>query len=233
MAKDNQFNGNQQGFSAENDTNGSAKDNSRAVSPVSRTQKIVVIAFLSAISFIFYYLIAIPLPFFPTFLKLQISDIGAVIGGLMYGPIVGSIIVVVKILLKIVFDFGSSVGVGELSDLFLGLAFMLPPSLIYKKYKSNKAIIISLCISAVLSTVIAIFTNYFFIIPLYVNVYLGGWDVLINMVIAFYPSITVETFYNFYIPFAVIPFNLLRGIVCGVATYFLFKGLKSFDKKLF
>lgn len=205
----------------------------RGEQPVSKTKKIVIIAFLSAISFILYYLIAFPIPFFPTFLKLQVSDIGALIGGLMYGPIVGSAIVVVKILLKIIFDFGSSVGVGELSDLFLGLAFALPPSIIYKKFKSNKSLIIALVISVVLSTAIAIFTNVFLIIPLYVNVYLGSWDILINMVIGFYPSITAETFYNFYIPFAVIPFNLLRGTICALIVYFLFKGLKSFDKKLF
>lgn len=192
----------------------------------SRTSRLVKIAFLVGISAILYMYFSFPLPFFPSFLKLQISDVGAIIGGLMYGPVVSVVIVVIKVLLKVVFDFGATMGVGEFCDIFLGIAFALPPSIIYLKFKTNKGLVFGLAIGVIASVLVAMAVNYLFIVPMYVKV-VGGWDVLASMIAGLFPNVTKDTFYQYYIPFAVIPFNFLRGVICALVSFLVYKGLKG------
>jgi len=61
-----------------------------------KTRTLVMMAILSTISFILMY-IEMPIPgIFPDFLKIDISDIPAILGGMSFSPIVGVGIVVVK-----------------------------------------------------------------------------------------------------------------------------------------
>ena len=70
------------------------------------------VAIFSAISIVLYF-IKFPLPFlFPDFLDIQFSNLPAILGGLVMGPIGGVLIVVIRTLIKL--PFTSTAGVGEL-----------------------------------------------------------------------------------------------------------------------
>jgi hypothetical protein len=73
--------------------------------------------------------------------------------------------------------------------------------------------------------------NRFILVPFYVTAFFGGnWTPLVNMISALFPAATKETFYAFYIFFSVLPFNLLRGVICSLITFLLYKRLvKLFD----
>ena len=95
------------------------------------------VAIFSALSFILYLFPKFPLPFFPSFLEIQFSNLPAILGGFVLGPVGGCLIVIVRFVLKLVFGLSSTAGVGETADLLLGICVVLSSSLIYK-YNKNK-----------------------------------------------------------------------------------------------
>ena len=190
------------------------------------TEKLAITAILTAISFILYALVKFNLPFiFPAFLEIQFSDMPALLGGFAWGPGVGCAVVILRCVLKMIFGMSSTACVGELADILVGLAFVLPASLIYKKIKSKKGAIVSLLIGSLTAVVCSIFANWLILIPFFVKAY--GMGAIIGMVSSLYPGVTEDTFYNYYIPLATIPFNALRCFICSIITYFVYKPLSK------
>lgn len=183
---------------------------------------IAKLAIFSALSFVLYMFPKLQLPFFPFFLELNFSDIPALICGFVLGPLAAVIVIVVKILLKL--PFTGTVGVGELADLIIGMTFAVVPALIYKRHKTIKFALIGLIIGGIASTAIAILSNIYIIVPVYVLAfYEGDINNLINTCKPFAPSMTKENFFFQYSLFIILPFNLLRCTVAGILTFLLYK----------
>ena len=190
---------------------------------------------LAAISYVLYllphFLPIFKLPFFPPWLDLQISDLPALLGGFAINPLSAAMIVTVKCLLKL--PFTSTSCVGELADLCVGLAFVLPASFTYKKMHNKKGAIVGMLIGTVCATIVAVIANRFVLIPFYAMVYgngnaQAGMTVLVNAVSTLYKNATEDTFYNFYLWLAVVPFNLLRCFVSALVTFFVYKPLSKY-----
>lgn len=62
----------------------------------SKLNKLVKISVLGTIGFLLMF-IEIPIPIFPEFLKIDISDIPALVGGFALGPVAGILIEFMKI----------------------------------------------------------------------------------------------------------------------------------------
>ncbi len=183
-----------------------------------------VMAILTAVSYILYLFVKFPLPFlFPAFLDIQISEMPALLGGFALGPVQGAIIVIVKCLLKL--PFSSTACVGELGDMIIGIAFVVPASIIYHLHKCKKNAILGLIIGSVCAVLAALASNMWLLIPFYATAY--GMDAIIGMVASLYDGVTVETFMSYYLPLAVVPFNLLRTALCAVVAYFTYKPLSK------
>ena len=183
-----------------------------------------VMAILTAISYVLYMFVKFPIPFlFPSFLDMQISDLPALLGGFALGPTAGSIIIIVKCCLKM--PFTGTACVGELADIIIGIANVLPASLVYKYMKNRKGAIIGLVVGTFTAVVVSLFTNWLILIPFYANNF--GMAAVVGMMRALYPDITEATVYNYYLPLAVLPFNLLRCLVCAIVTYFTYKPLSK------
>lgn len=175
-------------------------------------------------------LLRVPLPFiFPSFLELNFSDIPSLIGTFALGPVAGSIIVVVKLLLKLLIQGTGSAFVGDLSDLFCGLMLVIPAGLIYKYHRTFKGALVALTVGTLCSTGISLITNRFIIIPAYVQVY--GFEAIIGMVSSLFPSITQENFYAYYLPLSCLPFNLLRCLIAAAVTLLSYKRISRLLNK--
>lgn len=190
-----------------------------------RVEYIVKIAMYSALAFVLYN-IKFPLPFmFPSFLDIQISEIPALIAGFSMGPISGCLVIIIKGLFKSAIT--STSFVGELTDVLLGICFVVPSSLIYNSKKNKKTALIGLVVGSLLLTVMAIIVNRFISVPLLIKVSEGGWEPLLNMASSLYNrDITKETFYKWYLGVGILPFNLLRCFIVSAVTYFLYPRLK-------
>lgn len=192
-------------------------------------RKIAKIAIFSAMAYVLY-LINVPLVFaFPSFLKLNLSDIPALIGGFSMGPVAGGIIVFIKILLKL--PFSNTLCVGELSDLINGLALTLVSSLIYKNHRTKKGAVVAMAVGSLVSIFTAIVCNLFIMIPLYLNAM--HWT--LEEIVAHCPkafNVTTSNFYLYYSLGAVLPFNVLRCLSCSLVTFFLYKSLTKLINKI-
>lgn len=193
---------------------------------------IAIMAILTAISFVLYAFVKFPLPFmFPAWLDIQFSDLPALLGGFALGPVAGCIIIVIKCCLKMPMTTTSCVG--ELADIIVGIAFVLPASLIYRKFKSKKGAIAGMGVGTACAVVCGVLANWVVLIPFYAKYmfgdgdYLAGLTVIVNFVSELYSGITVDNFYGYYLPLAVLPFNILRCAVCAVLTYFTYKPLSK------
>ncbi len=129
-----------------------------------RTRYIAVTAMLSAIATVLMY-IEIVVPFMPSFIKLDLSDLPSLIGSFAMGPVYGVVIAAVKNLLHLFFT--SSGGVGELSNFLLNAAFVLPAGLIYRFRKSKKGAIAGALTGAVVMAALSVPINYFIVYPFY------------------------------------------------------------------
>ncbi len=197
------------------------------------TAYITKIALLTAISFILYAFCKFNLPFmFPSFLEIQISDLPAIIGGFAFGPISGCIIIVLKCCLKMAMT--TTACVGEIMDILVGIAFVLPASIIYKLKKDKKHAVIGLAVGVAVATVVSIVCNYLIAIPFYVTAFFGGsWEPLLGMCKTLYPTITKDNFYAIYLFGGVLPFNVLRLLIVSALTFLLYKKLSVILKKEF
>ena len=186
-----------------------------------RVLQITIVANLTALAYLLYY-IKFPLPFiFPSFLDIQLSNLPAIIGGFALGPIAGGAIVVIRTSLKLLST--STAGVGELVDLIIGLSTVLTSSVIYMKMKTKKGAIIAMVFGMLAWILASVLTNWLFAFDAYVELYFGGIleDALILLKVI--PGVTTENYMSKYIFLAIIPFNILLSGLVYTITYLVYK----------
>ena len=131
------------------------------------TSKLVKISILSAIGYILMF-ISIPLPMlFPDFLKIDISDLTALLGGVALGPMAGVTIALLKNLLQFVTGMSTTGGVGEFANFLIGGSFVFTVSYIYSKKRELSGVVIGLISGMVIMTIVGCISNYFIILPFY------------------------------------------------------------------
>ena len=102
------------------------------------TSMLVKISILSAIGYILMF-ISIPLPMlFPNFLKIDISDLPALLGGISLSPMAGVTIAFLKNLLQFLTGMSTTGGVGEFANFLIGGSFVFTVSYIYFKISFTK-----------------------------------------------------------------------------------------------
>ncbi len=202
----------------------------RRKNAVLTSKKIAIIAVLTGLSYVLYMFAKFPLPFmFPSFLDIQFSELPALIGGYALGPVAGCIIIVAKCLLKL--PFSQTAFVGEIGDIILGIAIVLPASLVYKNNKTLKGAIYGLLVGMACCVAVSALLNRFLLIPLYVKLlFNGSWAPLIGATKGLFPNITQENFYSYYIPLSVVPFNILRCGISGGLSFLVYKRLSRLIK---
>ena len=191
-------------------------------------------AIFSALSFILYLFPKFPLPFFPSFLDIQFSNLPAILGGFVLGPLGGCIIVIVRCLLKLILGMSSTAGAGELADLLLGIAVVFTSSMIYKHYKNKRGGIVALIFAIIVWVVSSIFINCYINIPVYLELfYKGDIEGLVATCKLVIKGINADNFMEYYIKYAVIPFNFILASLVSLITFIVYKRISIIFKKDF
>ena len=191
------------------------------------TKNLTMIAMFSAISAVLM-VFEIQLPFSPSFVKFDFSDLPVMLGGFLIGPFAGGIIVFMKILLHFLLNGTTSFFVGDLSNLLLTLSFVLPASFIYQQKKTKKTAIQGLLVSIICTSLLAIIFNLFLIFPLYLKVLNLKMVDLINMIHVVNPLIK-DVFTM--IVFSLLPFNLFKYSIVSMITMLSYKKLSILFKE--
>ena len=192
----------------------------------SRTHKVTVTAMLSAVAFVLMF-IEFPIPaLIPAFVKLDISDLPALLGTFSLGPVYGVAIQLVKNLLHL--PFGSSAGVGELSNFLLGAVFAFIAGIVYKKHKNRGGALWGSVAGAAAMAVISIPINYFIVYPAYVVLYGLPLEAIVGMYQEILGTVaqvpTSNALLNCLMVFNV-PFTLCKGLLDVALCFLIYKPL--------
>lgn len=192
-----------------------------------KTVWMIDIAMLSAVAVILM-LLEFPLPFIaPPFYELDFSEIPVLIGTFALGPIAGVVIEAIKVLLNLVINGTITGGVGEAANFVVGVSFILPAGIIYKKYKTKKNAVVGMIAGGISMVVIACFVNAFVLIPAYGAAMGLDMDVFVKMAAAIHPSI--DSLWKM-IVLCVAPFNIIKAVVVSLLTTVIYKHISPVIK---
>ena len=183
-----------------------------------KTHKIAVTGMLAAVATVLMFL-DFSIPFLiPPFVKLDFSELPALLASFSLGPVSGIAVCLIKNLINCL---RSTTGcVGELCNFMLGVCFVVPAGLIYRHKKSRKSALIGSLVGAVSMAVLSIPVNYFITYPIY-TAFLP-----IEQIIAMYQSLRPGvnglleclTVFN-------APFTLLKGVLDVILCFLIYKPL--------
>lgn len=196
-----------------------------------RTKKLVVIGVLSSVAAVLMFF-DFPLWFAPNFYKLDFSEIPVLIGAFAYGPGAGILIELVKIIVRTAITGTQTYGVGEFANFLIGLALVLPASLIYYRHKTKKRALIGLAVGTLSMATMGALMNAFILLPAYAF-FMSTQDTVYTVDSFVYLGTLVNpwiTNLTTFILFAVTPFNLLKGILTSVVVLVIYKRLSLLIK---
>lgn len=186
-------------------------------SKIISTNMLVKVAILAAISYILAF-ISTPLPIFPSFLKIDISDVVSIIGGLSLGPVGGFLIVLIKNSLQMLNT--TTAGIGEFANILIAGSYVIVISTLYKNKKELKSVIIGAIVGVILMTIIGCITNYYMLLPFYATVM--PMEAIIDAGSIINPKVVdLKTF----VIYMIAPFNILKGTILSIIMLPTYKKL--------
>ncbi len=176
-----------------------------------------VTAFMSAVAVILMIL-EFSVPFVPEFLKFDFSELPALITSFCFGPVYGVAVCLVKNLIHL--PFGTSGGVGELSNFILGAVFTGTAGIVYKHKRSRSGALIGLIASTVAMSLLQFITNYYIVYPFYTNVIpmkaiLGAYSAIFPFIDNLWEALAVVN----------LPFTFIKGVLITAICFIIYPRL--------
>ena len=184
-----------------------------------KTRAITFIAMFSAIAAVLH-IVDLPLFFAPSFYKLDFSELPVMICAFYMGPVAGVSCEFLKIVLKLLIKGTSTAFVGDLANFLVGCSFVLPAAICYQATLSKKGAVWSLVLGTAVMSIFGSLFNAWYLIPKFSELFGMPLDAIIAMGTAVNASITsLSTL----VLFAVVPFNIVKGVLVSLLTMLLYK----------
>ncbi|AOR22631.1 ECF transporter S component [Clostridium taeniosporum] len=168
-----------------------------------KTNKTIKISLLSALALILMYFEFPVIPIFP-WLKIDLSDIPALLGTFGFGPLAGVTIELIKNILILLIKGSQSGFVGELANFLVGVSLILPAGIVYKRNKSKESAILGMILGGISIEIVGIIANVYILLPAY-GMQMSSAELLK------------------YITVGLLPFNGIKAIIVSLLTYVLYK----------
>ena len=168
-------------------------------------------AMLSAVAYLLAF-VEFSVPLSPSFARMDLSDLPALIGAFAFGPLSGLLIELVKNTF--------TGGIGEIANFLMGAFYVVTAGFIYKRHKTKKTALIACILASVVMGIAAALANYFILLPLFES--FMPLDQLIASFAELLPFIHTKLDV---VLFNAFPFNLLKGLVIGGVTMLIYKKL--------
>jgi len=182
---------------------------------------VVVTAMLAAVAFALQFLeFSIPV-IIPGFVKLDVSDLPALMGSFSLGPVCGVIIAFLKNLLKVLIKGTYSACIGEVCNFGLNAAFAVTAGLIYKYHKNIKGAIAGSLTGALVMGLFSVPLNYFLVYPFYALSF-GGMEAIIASYQVILPA--ADSLIKCLLIFN-LPFTIFKGLLCALICFLIYKPL--------
>ncbi len=175
------------------------------------TKTLVTLAMLTAMG---YALSFLEFPIFPAtpFLKLDFTNVITLLAGYMTG-IVGAFVVELVKQVLIFLTHSDTAGVGQIANLIMTMAYVLPPLIMYKYLKGKAWVAVGMATGSVTQIIASLICNRFITFPLYMG------------------EAAAVTFANLW--GYILLFNLIKAVVISVITFLVYKRLSTLLDKIF
>lgn len=177
------------------------------------SQKVVktaIMAMLTALSIVLVYVIHFPLIPAAPFLEYDAADVPVLIGAMLLGPVSGLLTLLAVCLIQALTVSAASGWIGFMMHFIASSVFVLVSSIIYKRKKTVKSLILGLVAGSLAMTVVMIPLNLIF-----TGIFMGaGTQTVVGMLIP-----------------AIIPFNLLKAGINSAITFAVFTPISGILKK--
>lgn len=196
-----------------------------SLSATNRNQRIrfiVVTAMLGALSAVLMML-SFSVPFMPSFIKMDFSEMPALIASFSMGPVSGVLVCLIKNLINVTMT--TTGGVGELSNFVLGVCLVLPAGLIYRRRKNRKSALLGALIGSLVMALVSLPSNYFVMYPVYSK--FKPIDQIVGMYQAIFPG--VDGLFSCLLLFNV-PYTFLKGAIDTLLTFLIYKHISPLIK---
>lgn len=174
------------------------------------TAYMTYVSLMIALAILLNFFPEIPLAFFAPWLKLDFSFVPMLLIGFSLGPVASIIALIVTNLVHLLGT--TTFGVGQLANILMGMSFLVPPSLLYRKKRTLKTAIIGTLIGILLMTLTGVLANRYILVPALLGEKLASFDMA------------------GYLLTAIVPFNLLKGVLNGAIAFMLYKRLSNILK---
>lgn len=169
-----------------------------------------IMAMLTAVSVVLVSVVHIPLIPAAPFLEYDAADIPILIGSLMLGPTAGMIILLAVCIIQAMTVSASSGIIGFLMHFIASSVLILIPSIIYRRKKTIKSLVVGLILGTLGMTVVMIPLNLVF-----TGIFMGtGVKAVASMLIP-----------------AIIPFNLIKAALNSAISFAVFTPISTVLKK--
>ena len=214
------------------------------MSPTRRTATCAMLAAAAGLLMFFEF----PIPIVaPAFYEADFSEVPVLIGAFSMGPVAGAVIELVKVFVKLVLKGTTTAFVGDFANFFIGCTMIVPASIIYHLKKTRTNAVVSLLsgtafmavfgsvFNAVVSLLsgtafMAVFGSVFnavYLIPKFAQLFGAPLEAIIAMGAEINPHITSAWSLALW---AVVPFNVIKGVGVSVITMLLYKPLSGIIK---
>lgn len=191
-------------------------------------KKLVLTAMFGAMAFILMYF-EFPLPFVaPEFYKLDLSEVPVLIGTFAMGPVAGVCIELLKILLKLLFKGTNTAYVGDVANFLIGCGLLIPAGIIYQRKKTKQTALLGMAAGVVVMAAAGCVLNALVLLPWYAENFFGGMEPILAAGAAVRAGI--KDVWSFAV-LAVLPFNLIKGVLTGILTFLLYKRIGRVIKR--
>lgn len=183
-----------------------------------RTYRLALTAILAALASVLQYL-EFPLPFLaPSFIKMDFSDLPALIGTFAITPLTGVIITLIRNVIHILVS--QSLGVGELCNFLLSAFFVLVAGSFYAFHKDRRSVMFGTAVGALAMAALSLPINYYVTYPFYAQLMKTDMETLLKYHQAIFPF--VQNLWQALL-ISNVPFTLLKGLLNVVLIGLLYK----------
>lgn len=192
----------------------------------SSARRAAYIGVFAAVAAVLMYL-EFPLPFAPGFYEIDFSEVPVLICSFSLGPVAGVVCELVKVILKLLLKGTTTAFVGDFANFVVGCSFILPATILYHRFKTKKGALAGMAVGTAVMTVFGSLFNAVYLLPAFSALYGLPLETLVAMGTAVNGAInSVSTL----VLFAVVPFNLVKGVLVSVLTFLLYKKIERLLK---
>jgi len=192
----------------------------------SAARRAAYIGIFGAVAAVLMYF-EIPLPFAPFFYQIDLSEVPVFICSFSLGPVAGVVCELVKIILKLFLKGTSTAFVGDFANFVVGCSFVLPATIVYHRFKTKKGALAGMAVGTGAMTVFGSLFNAVYLLPTFAELYGMPLDAIVAIgsdVNGLVNSVSTLVL------FAVVPFNLVKGVIVSLLTFLLYKRIERLLK---